>query len=130
VSSVWTLADSVSRVELVKIDTEGAEVPALEELLPYAKQGLVGAIVVELMPYAWTLRGTSLKRGLKALQSLGSVASAAYLIYDPTPWGFNHTRVDDHVPYIKGPLTTAFSWDALVEDRTTKGAGCNAYFVF
>jgi hypothetical protein len=69
-ASAWMLDDAAGHVELVKIDTEGAEVQILEGLLPYVCKSHVGAIDVDLMPHAWERRGASDARALSALRGL------------------------------------------------------------
>jgi hypothetical protein len=124
------LDDAASRVELIKIDTEGAEVQILEGLLPYVRKGLVGAIVVELMPHAWERRGASDARALSALRGLTQHATGTYLLYDPTPWGFPTTAAVENLSYVTGRTFKDFEWQLLVTDRKQKVAGCNAYFTF
>ena len=122
---------SLHPVQLVKIDTEGAEVPVLQELLHLARTRLMGHLVVELLPNLWARRGASVPEVVAALEALQAAAARTLLLSDPKPFGIVATPADDELPSgVDGPAFSGFNVTELVRDRMKQDAGCNVWFSF
>lgn len=114
-------------INFIKIDTEGAEIPILEDLSHHFN---FDYLVVELIPNAWASFDVSVDRATKVLTKLQNRARKTYLLYDPDPFKIQSERVT--IPETNVIALEHWTMEAMIQDRLaiTKGSGCNILFVF
>jgi FkbM family methyltransferase len=117
------------RLRLLKVDTEGAEVPTLRDAAVLARAGRLDHLVVELLPRAWESHGDARAKGVAALEAMAAHAHTTLLLEDPTPFSFTHAAWTPP-PGVRGPTYANFSMADLVDDRLRTQAGCNLWFAF
>jgi FkbM family methyltransferase len=115
------------RIKFLKIDTEGAEIPILEDLSRHMN---FDAMVVEIIPYAWNSYGVSLERGIKILEKYQMKAKHMYLLFDPDPFTIKSTQ--EVIPGTDVTGLVGWTIQDMVQDRLSKkgSSGCNVFFVF
>lgn len=117
------------KYDLIKIDTEGAEIPILYELLnSFNLHGNICHVVVELIPRKWSSRGSTLQRGRFVLSQLQAISRNTYLLSDATPFYFKTDPCTSVLIDSSLALYTNFSIGALINDRYQQNCGCNLYF--
>ncbi|KAG2482732.1 hypothetical protein HYH03_018363 [Edaphochlamys debaryana] len=115
------------QINLVKIDTEGAEADILAHLLPLVEAGKIQHIVAELMPSQWANRGSSLEAGLATMKKLAAQSTRMVLLHDSA--GFTFPREQISLSGVTGELFEKFNVEDLVKDRKN-GGGCNVWWSF
>ena len=60
-----------TRVRLMKINVEGAELSVLKESLPLFNSGRVHALLVELSPSMWDAQGWTMSAAEKLMEKVG-----------------------------------------------------------
>jgi FkbM family methyltransferase len=114
-------------IKFLKIDTEGAEIPILEDL---SHQINFHALVVELIPDAWASYGVSIDRGIKILEKLQKKSKEMFLLSDPEP--FQITAEKASIPGTDVVALVGWKIKDMVQDRLSKqgSSGCNVFFDF
>jgi len=128
--SASSLLSKTVPVKIVKIDTEGAELNILVDLIQYIRNGgSIMNLIVEVAPHVWHVHHKSKEDGVHILSTLQSLAKETILLFDEKRFGFDKTI---HVlpDGIKGEAFKDFSMAMLIDDRLRKRAGCNLLFTF
>jgi len=125
-----SLLNSRQRIRLVKIDTEGAEIPVLDDLTYLVRRRLVDHIVVEVLPRNWEGRGTTFEHGTAVLEAIAKEAAHVFLLEDA---GYQFPVNKAVLPAgasISGTVLSDFKMADLVANRKQTGGGCNIWFIF
>lgn len=103
-------------IDIVKIDTEGADLKVLETLLPYAQENRIGAIVTEFTTFWY---GKTIDEVLRATQ----IVRLYFKIYK---YCFALSR--NGSPFIVGPITDS-NFESFVAERFANGIQSDLYFM-
>lgn len=117
-------------IEVVKIDTEGAEIGVLKGMTNVIKAKHVKNFIIELAPHVWSGLGLSLSEGKALLSSIEESGYRFILLEDPTEYSveineWKHFKVQG----IAGGLIEIPPGliGKVVDDRLSKGSGTNLW---
>lgn len=130
---VSTLLSKSAVINIVKIDTEGAELNILQDLIHfYRSGGYFAFLVVEVAPHVWHFHSKTKENGIEILQELKAMASKTVLLMDDKDFKFPHasTTYLRDLFQVDGDTFVDFEMAHLVEDRLRQRGGCNIFFQF
>jgi FkbM family methyltransferase len=112
-------------IKMIKIDTEGAEIPILRSL---SRNINFQYLVVELIPFAWEKFQIDRSTGLSVLTQLQQKAKKTYLLSDRRHFRIPATK--ETIDSTDIVALTNFDMQDLIADRLLgEISGCNLFFV-